>query len=116
MSFLLATVRPVTTRQLRTLVFISLYRPWYVEGMRMTTDISLLRAALIGYKQQRAEIDGAIADITARLGGSRVVSSTINNKPTRTRKPLSAAARRRIAAAQKKRWAAYHKQQGAKAT
>jgi hypothetical protein len=83
--------------------------------MSMTTDISLLRAALIGYKQQRAEIDGAIADITARLGGSRVVSSTINNKPTRTRKPLSAAARRRIAAAQKKRWAAYRKQQSAKA-
>jgi hypothetical protein len=71
----------------------------------MTTDISLLRAALIGYKQQ-----------PARLGGNRVVSSITNNKPTRTRKPLSAAARQRIAAAQKKRWAAYHKQQGAKAT
>jgi hypothetical protein len=81
----------------------------------MTTDIPLLRAALIGYKQQRAEIDGAIASITARLGGNRVVSSTTNNKPMRTRKPLSAAARQRIAAAQKKRWAAYHKQHGAKA-
>ena len=114
MSFLLATVRPVTTRQLRSLVFISIYRPWYVEGMRMTTDISLLRAALIGYKQQRTEIDGAIADITAKLGGNRMVSTTTNSKSTRTRK-LRAAARRRIAAAQKKRWPAYHKQQGAKA-
>ena len=104
-----------TSCYLSYLVLSAASRAWYVEGMSMTTDISLLRAALIGYKQQRTEIDGAIADITARLGGNRVVSTTTNSKSTRTRKPLSTAARRRIAAAQKKRWAAYHKQHGAKA-
>ena len=75
-------------------------------------DASLLRAALVGYRNQLAEIDRAIAEIRRRLGGRGSVTSNRASKP-RVRRELSAAARKRIADAQKKRWAAFHKQKQA---
>lgn len=83
--------------------------------MRLKQDAQLLQAALIGYQQRRAEIDAAIAAITASIDGHRGVLPAVAGQPVRKRKPLSAAARKRIAAAQKKRWAAYHRQKGARA-
>ena len=77
----------------------------------MANDSSLLHAALVGYRNQLAEIDRAMADIRKRLG-SRLNGASATHAPAgkRGRKPLSAAARKRIAEAQKKRWAAFHKQ------
>jgi len=79
----------------------------------LSKDASLLQAALVGYQQRRAEIDRAIAEINAKLGGKIIASPALDGQRARRRKPLSAAARKRIAAAQKKRWAAYHKQKAA---
>ena len=81
--------------------------------MRLRQDASLLSAALIGYQQKLAEIDKAIAEISARIDGSRGVAHVPDSKPTRKRKPFSAAARKRMAEAQKKRWATYRKQNAA---
>ena len=72
----------------------------------MTLDPALLRAALIGYENQLAEIEKAMADLRRRLkGGSPAAGAPAQGR----KRGMSAAARRRIAAAQKKRWAAYRK-------
>jgi hypothetical protein len=81
--------------------------------MRLRQDAALLSAALIGYQQKRAEIDKAIAEISARIDGNRGAAHVPGSNPTRKRKPLSAAARKRMAAAQKKRWATYRKRNAA---
>ena len=78
----------------------------------LSKDVSLLQAALIGYQQRRAEIDRAIAEINAKLGG-KTASPVMDGQSARRRKPLSAAARKRIAAAQKERWAEYRKRNAA---
>ncbi|HLK51022.1 MAG TPA: hypothetical protein VKT49_22930 [Bryobacteraceae bacterium] len=79
----------------------------------MTLDPALLRAALIGYENQLAEIEKAIADLRRRLkmAGPAPTAAEAEKAPRRS---MSAAARRRIAAAQKKRWAAYRKGKKAK--
>ena len=77
----------------------------------MTLEPTLLRAALIGYENQLAQIDKAMSDIRRQLKGAPPAGSA----PGRTRRrAMSAAARRRIAAAQKKRWAAYRKTKASK--
>ncbi len=67
---------------------------------RENIDTDMLKAALVGYRQQAAEIAVKIADVQKRLGNGDPAASPA---PKRV---LSTAARRRIAAAQKKRWAA----------
>lgn len=76
----------------------------------MTFDESLLRAALVGYENQLAEIEKAMAEIRSQL---KVTSGSDSEPAKAANRGMSAAARKRIAAAQKKRWAAYRK---AKAT
>ena len=81
-------------------------------------DTSLLTAALVGYAQQKAEIEAKIADIKKALG-SRAATPGGGDAPgpfmkSKGRRPMSTAARKRIAAAQRKRWAAYRKKQAAK--
>ncbi len=72
----------------------------------MNLDASLLRAALVGYENQLAEIEKAMAELRRQLK----VTPAADSAPAQGRKRgMSAAARRRIAAAQKKRWAAYRK-------
>ena len=77
------------------------------------TDHSLLRAALVGYEAQLAEITERIAALKKHLGGrsSRGGGGDIPTpfKKRGGRRRMSAAARARIAAAQKARWAAYRK-------
>lgn len=72
----------------------------------MTVDPALLRAALIGYENQLAEIEKAMAELRRKL---RIGSPAAVAQVKTGRRAMSAAARRRIAAAQKKRWAAYRK-------
>jgi len=75
-------------------------------------DLSLLEAALVGYRQRRAEIAAKIAELEQRLGSD--ASGSLSEAPARRKKRrISAAGRRRIAEAQRKRWAAVRKK-GAK--
>ena len=73
----------------------------------MNLDPALLRAALIGYENQLAQIEEAMADLRRRLKIASPAPAAGTAKPQR--RGMSAAAKRRIAAAQKKRWAAYRK-------
>jgi hypothetical protein len=70
--------------------------------MPLTVDAGLLSAALAGYQQKLQEIDGRIADLRQRLGGSSPAPAEAADGPKRV---VSPAARRRMAAAQRKRWA-----------
>jgi hypothetical protein len=67
------------------------------------SDAELLQAALFGYRHQYAVLGERIAEITRELGGGA-------GRPTvagaaKSRRTMSADARRRIGAAQRKRWA-----------
>ena len=76
-------------------------------------EISLFKAALIGYQVELKKLDDKIAEIRRQLRGEtpQVVAETSDVQPKRHMNP---AARARIAAAQKKRWAAFHKQKAPK--
>lgn len=83
-------------------------------------DLSTLQMALVGYQIEQQKIETKIREIQAQLKGqhaSAPSSSAASQKPARTKRVLSPAARRRIAAAQKKRWAEHRKRmaQAAKA-
>jgi hypothetical protein len=71
-------------------------------------DHFLLEMALIGYAEQRREIESAIAALRSQLGTRSTPAAADGAKPKRK---LSAAARKRIAAAQKKRWMEFHNQE-----
>ena len=70
-------------------------------------DTSILEMALVGYAEQRREIEDAIAAIRSQLGDRSTSIDTDGAKPKRK---LSAAARKRIATAQKARWKEFHLQ------
>jgi hypothetical protein len=80
-------------------------------------DTSLLTAALVGYVQQKGEIEAKIAEIKKQLGGRSAQAAAGGggdiSSSFKPRRQMSAAARRRIALAQKKRWAAYRKRKAA---
>ena len=78
----------------------------------MTVDPALLRAALLGYESQLAQIEEAMAELRRQL---KTTTRSEEAAPAKERKRgMSAAARKRIAAAQKKRWAAYRKSKRSK--
>ena len=72
-------------------------------------DTQLLEAALIGFQQMRQEIEQKISDLRVRVGGDNTSAAHAdsNTGGARTKRRMSASARRRIALAQKKRWAAF---------
>ena len=72
-------------------------------------DTSLLTAALVGYAQQKGEIEAKIAQIKTALGGRRATGPDSQGGDIPSKPRMSAAARKRIAQAQRKRWAAYRK-------
>jgi hypothetical protein len=75
------------------------------------TDQEIFQAALVGFQQSLATVDGKIKEIRRQLGvrgSSNGFAPAAADAPL-PRRTLSAAARKRIAAAQKKRWAAYRK-------
>jgi hypothetical protein len=71
----------------------------------MTLSNTDLQMALIGYERRRAELDGIIATIHARIQAIKGASSP---KPKRT---ISPEARERMAKAQKRRWRRQRRQQ-----
>ena len=70
------------------------------------TDVSLLRAALIGYEIQIAQLRAKVAAITEMLRAAGYASAVSGVPTISKRGRLSAAARKKISVAQKKRWAA----------
>jgi cell division septum initiation protein DivIVA len=83
---------------------------------RSVQDLATLQMALVGYQIERQKIDDKIREIESRLKGRLKSTSSLSSrsseaarKAPKTRRTLSAAARRRIAAAQKKRWAEHRK-------
>ena len=86
--------------------------PWLVRKADMPThhfDRSLLEAAVIGFEQQKQQIDARIAELRAMLSGGPAESSATSEPPKRKRRKMSAAGRKAIAEAQRKRWAASKK-------
>jgi hypothetical protein len=76
------------------------------------TDRSLLEAALVGYQAQLASIQQSMQEIRKQLGPKSTAGAAAQPAP-RTKRRLSAAARKRIALAQKKRWAEYNRKKAA---
>ena len=81
---------------------------------RSSQDITTLQMALVGYQIERQKIYDKIRELESQLKGRRGLSASDGRGPAakkgpRTKRVLSAAARRRIAAAQKKRWAEHRK-------
>jgi hypothetical protein len=74
----------------------------------MTLSNTDLQMALIGYERRRAELDGIIATIHARIQAVKGASSPAQSKPKRT---ISPEARERMAKAQKRRWRRQRRQQ-----
>ena len=79
----------------------------------MTTykvNTEVLTAALLGFEQQKKDIDAQIAEIRQVLNGESPIAATESTaaaQPTRRkRRKISAAGLRAIAEAQRKRWAA----------
>jgi hypothetical protein len=73
-------------------------------------DEGLFRAALIGYRTEKAKIQAAITEIQAQLGhyrhGHPKAAGEGSGPTAPRRRRMTISARRRIAAAQRKRWAA----------
>ena len=72
-------------------------------------DDSILRAALVGLEQKKSELDAQIAEIRQQLDGTSATKTAPVGGPTKKKRVLSPAARRRIAEATRRRWAAYRK-------
>lgn len=79
----------------------------------MKTNRALLEAALVGYQAQLASIQQSMQEIRKQLGQKAAPGGSVDTgavaQPTRTKRRLSAAARKRIALAQRKRWAEYNR-------
>ena len=80
-----------------------------IVSRQMPNDTDLLRAALLGYQVQLAQLESKAAALRKQLGahptdGDHAIAGLVVTKRRRT---LSADARKRIAEAQKKRWAAW---------
>jgi hypothetical protein len=70
-----------------------------------TLDRETLEAALVGFEQQRKQIEGKIEQLRTQLNGSVATASTTRVKSKRA---FSAETRCKMAASQQKRWAAKH--------
>ena len=70
---------------------------------KLTPEI--ISAAILGFEEQKRQIDANIAELRAILSGDSA-KSTVKPEPTKhKRRKVSAAGRARIAEAQRKRWA-----------
>jgi hypothetical protein len=75
-------------------------------------DREIYEAALIGLQSQLSKIDEAMSGIRSRLGirsPRRPVTSTDGIETIRTKRKMTAAARKRISEATRKRWMAFRK-------
>src|ERR1035441_1172520 len=64
----------------------------------------IITAAILGFEEQKRQIDTRIAELRAMLPGVPATPTT-PEAPTKKRKRFSAAARRRMKEAQQRRWA-----------
>ena len=64
----------------------------------------IITAAILGFEEQKRQIDTKIAELRAMLPGGPATPAT-PEAPTRKRRKFSAAARRRMKEAQQRRWA-----------
>jgi hypothetical protein len=77
---------------------------------KLTPEI--ITAAILGFEQQKRQIDTKIGELRAMLPGGPATSAA--PEPTkRKRRKMSAAGRKAISEATKKRWAAFHAAQQA---
>jgi hypothetical protein len=74
----------------------------------MKTDVELLKAALLGYEQQLANINEKIGAIRQQLRGKPATEPKVIGVPSTAKRHISAAGRERIAAAQRERWKKIH--------
>jgi hypothetical protein len=71
---------------------------------KLTAEI--IAAAILGFEEQKRQIDSRIGELRALLPGHSTEAAPPPEAPQRKRRKMSAAARARIAEAQRKRWAA----------
>ena len=75
--------------------------------INLTPDF--IAAAILGFEEQKRQIDSKIAELKALLSGASVEAESALGRTKAKRRTMSADARARIAAAQRKRWAASRK-------
>ena len=66
----------------------------------------IINAAILGFEQQKLDIDAQITELRAMLPDGRTETAATPESRNGTRRKMSAAARKRIGDAQRKRWAA----------
>jgi hypothetical protein len=71
--------------------------------IKLTNEI--LTAAVLGFEEQKRNIDAKIAELRTMLPGGSPEAAATPEAPTGKRKKFSAASRRKMALAQKARWA-----------
>jgi hypothetical protein len=70
---------------------------------KLTPEI--ITAAIIGFEEQKRQLDSKIAELRAMLPGGPGETASTPEVPTPKRRRFSAAARRRMREAQQRRWA-----------
>jgi hypothetical protein len=81
---------------------------------RLTNEI--FTAAILGFEEQKRQIDSKIAELRAMLSGGPAQPDATPEPPKPKRRKISAAGRKAIAEAQRKRWAESKKVSGPAAT
>jgi hypothetical protein len=66
----------------------------------------IITAAILGFEEQKRHIDSQIGELRAMLDGRGAGPAVTAEAPARTRRKVSAVARRRMALGQQKRWSA----------
>src|ERR1035438_7508065 len=74
---------------------------------KLTAEI--ITAAILGFEQQKRQIDTKIGELRAMLPGGPAENAATPEPTKRKRRKMSAAGRKAIAEAQRKRWAASKK-------
>jgi len=74
-----------------------------MSTQKLTPEV--ITAAILGFNEQKRHIDSQIGELQAMLHGRGAGPAVTAEAPTRTRRKVSAAARRRMAMDQQKRWA-----------
>jgi hypothetical protein len=77
---------------------------------KLTPEI--ITAAILGFEEQKRQIDAQIAELRAMLSGGPAEAPATPEPTKRKRRKVSAAGRKAIAEAQRKRWAASKVQSG----
>lgn len=78
---------------------------------KLTAEI--INAAILGFEQQKRQIDTKIAELRAMLPGGTTQTAATPEPTKRKRRKMSAAGRKAISEATKRRWAAFHAAQQA---